>query len=131
MINETIRSAVIALAAAGITATMTGAAYADDDLYAPHAQAAAHVRADGSLIRQKGIASVTHPSTGTYCIAFTDPDIQVRDSVPQATVEAGSGILSIRTTPHSFCGNAANTLTVFTRDVDGVRTDLSFTVTIP
>ncbi|MEV0774507.1 hypothetical protein ACIBLA_35645 [Streptomyces sp. NPDC050433] len=134
------RARAIALTVAALVSVPVLASTAvavPDTMYAPHAQAAARISSNGAILASKGIDAVTRPAvgssnrTGTYCITFTDPELDLAQTAPQVTVEADSGTVSMRTAPHSFCNNARDTLTVFTRNTSGNRTDLSFSVLIP
>ncbi|MGW7276523.1 hypothetical protein ACWGH5_39270 [Streptomyces sp. NPDC054864] len=132
---STTRAAWITATAAAFAIAIAGTAHAvPDTMYAPHAQAAARISDEGAILASKGIDTVTGPQTngrGAYCITFTDPDLELTDSAPQVTVEADSGTATMHTTPHRFCNNAENTLTVFTRNTGGTRTNLAFAVAIP
>ncbi|MGW7312313.1 hypothetical protein [Streptomyces sp. NPDC054865] len=138
--STTGRARAIALTVAALVsvpALASTAVAVDDTMYAPYAQAAARISAGGTILASKGIDRVDRPTvtsqrTGTYCIKFTDPDLDLTETAPQVTVESTLGVATMVTTPHSFCGNAAKTLTVFTRNnTDGTRADHGISVLIP
>lgn len=57
---------------------------------APGARVAALVGPGGTLVRKRGVASVTNPATGTYCVAVkASTRVDVERVVAQATVEWG------------------------------------------
>ena len=60
---------------------------------APSARLAALVRPDGTLARKRGVASVTKPETGEFCITpKASTGIDVARVVPQVSVEWGLSI---------------------------------------
>ncbi len=54
---------------------------------APNARIAAFVQAGGAVVRSKGIAAVTHPSTGVYCIDPAAAAFAVNTAVPTLSVD--------------------------------------------
>jgi hypothetical protein len=130
-------AAVVAALAAG---TAGGVALADDSAVkalSPHAQASAWIRADGSRAQSQGIASVTKPDVGVYCVRFDDATrIQVGRSTPQATLSLGSqgkpwgSSVLVAAAPTAACGNATDALTVLTGGPNGPL-DHDFVLAVP
>jgi hypothetical protein len=54
---------------------------------APNARIAAVVQSGGAVVRSKGIAAVTHPSTGLYCIDPAPSTFDVGRAVPVLSVD--------------------------------------------
>ncbi len=54
---------------------------------APNARIAAVVQSGGAVVRSKGIAAVTHPSTGVYCIDPAASTFAVGKAVPVLSVD--------------------------------------------
>lgn len=68
---------------------------------------------------------------GTYCVSFTK-ELNLAQTASQATAESADfGVVSVITRPHGWCGGEQGTLTVVIRGQDGLRKNLSFTLTIP
>ncbi|WP_329214742.1 hypothetical protein OG257_36815 [Streptomyces sp. NBC_00683] len=129
------RARAVALTVAALVSVplLTGTASAAPvDLYAPYARAAAKVASDGTLLAAKNVASVTKPATGQYCVKVSDPDIDdLKDAAIQATSNSAWATLIVFGTPTGTCGNAANTITVWSADRNGTAwTNSSFTVTV-
>jgi hypothetical protein len=97
------------------------------------------INADGTFSRSKGIAAVSHPTAGNYCITldagidpastvpiatpnFTGDDTSIGDNLPQALVEGGtgnsphltcpSGTLGVVTMSRTITTNAGNVTTI-------------------
>ncbi|MCX5377578.1 hypothetical protein [Streptomyces sp. NBC_00091] len=120
----------LALAALASVPALAGTAVAVDDLYAPHARAAAKVQgSDGDLLASKNVASSWQVDTGKYCVKITDPDIDLTDAVVLATPNSGSGnrTAEVRTTPTSTCGD---NITVFTHHATAGYVNTSFTIAV-
>ncbi|MFD9632658.1 hypothetical protein [Streptomyces violascens] len=91
----------------------------------PYVQAAA----DGALLREKRIKSVTRPATGQYCVKV-DAGVDVANSIVQVELYDAYR-RTVRITPTSQCGNAANTITVLMWTHDGTAaTDARFTAAV-
>lgn len=101
--------------------------------YAPYAQAAAAVKADGTVVRSKGVTAVTKISTGQYCIQL-DPGIDATKTVPTATAEwSGSpwGASIYIRQDASVCGaDTARNIFVGTGTASGAK-DMGFDVVVP
>ena len=54
---------------------------------APNSRIAAFVQAGGAVVRSKGIAAVTHPSAGVYCIDPSASPFNVNKAVPSLSVD--------------------------------------------
>lgn len=129
------RALALTIAALVSVPVLAGTAVAAPvDMYAPYARAAAKVAADGTLLAAKNVASVTKPAntTGRYCVKVSDPDIDdLKDAAIQATSNSAWGTLIVFGQPTATCGNAANTITVWSADRNGTGwTDTAFTVTV-
>ncbi|WP_329075032.1 hypothetical protein [Streptomyces niveus] len=124
-------SASIALAAAaGIAFAAAPGAPADT----PHAQAAAWVNADGTVNHSRGIAQVTRPSTGRYCVTLSDVK-NINAVIPVATLvhaANGSSITFTRTgMPLGLCDGMSDTILVNTHDKAGAFQNYSFDFVTP
>lgn len=136
----TTRSKVaVAAALAAVTAAVgTAIAFASTPgpARSPYAQASALVEADGTLAQSKGIASVEKPSTGAYCIKFTDAARLDPQKITPIAVLGATGqtpwdsTIMVRTDPARECGEAANTVAVMTGTANGYM-DLPFYIAIP
>ncbi|MEU9204280.1 hypothetical protein [Streptomyces sp. NPDC048332] len=127
-------AAALSLLAAGAVA---GVAIADDAAVAakaPYAMASAQINADGSRAQSKGIKSSTRAGTGIYCVTFDDATrIDVSRSTPVATLITTGGpeyAINLRTTPSPECGDAADTLTVYTGERN-LMADAPFMLLVP
>jgi hypothetical protein len=92
---------------------------------APYAQAAAVVKADGTVERSHGVVNVTRVAAGTYTIEV-DASIDVAASVPIATLSTTIGAGAIFATAIS-----SNTISVSTLNVPSGSHDWSFNVIVP
>lgn len=124
----TVGSAVfLATGVLGGTAAHAGA----DGVHAPYAQAAAVVNADGTVVRSQGVAEVTKPGVGTYCVRL-DGEKDVNTLVPTATLsgraEWGAQVY-VETTPVANCGNASDVVGVLTGTANG-SSDQPFTIVL-
>ena len=54
---------------------------------APNARIAAFIQAGGTNVRSKGLAGVTHPSTGVYCLDPAADAFNVNRAIPQMSVD--------------------------------------------
>ena len=54
---------------------------------APNARIAAFVQAGGTVVRSKGVAAVTHPSAGVYCIDPATAGFAVNKAIPTLSVD--------------------------------------------
>jgi hypothetical protein len=101
-----------------------------------YARAVALVAAGGSVIRSQGVAAVTHPSIGLYCIDPKD-DYDVTRVVPNVTVDWSTsfGDALLAQYRSSGVGCPAGNIAVLTMSgEDGTfdpSNDVSFTVTVP
>jgi hypothetical protein len=139
---KTRRGKYIAVTGIGtlLAGAAAGVAFAAGPNYlalAPHAQASAVVNFDGTIYTSQGVKQVTKPSTGVYCLTFDDSRrIAVARSTPSATLFASEGSspagynVLLNTTPTKACGQAADTLTVFTFSPQGA-VDYPFSVVVP
>ncbi|WP_327253612.1 hypothetical protein [Streptomyces sp. NBC_01244] len=135
---STTRSKIAAAAVlAAVTASVgTAVAFASQagPARAPYAQAGALVEYNGALSQSKGIAPVQKPSAGTYCIKFTDARLDPQKLIPTAVLGASGttpwdATIMVRTDPWAACGNATDTVTVFTGTSAGAQ-DLPFYIAI-
>ncbi|MFE9045968.1 hypothetical protein ACFYOG_34370 [Streptomyces sp. NPDC007818] len=127
-------AAALSLLGAGAVA---GVAIADDAAVkakAPYAMASAQINADGTRAQSKGIKSSTRIDTGIYCVKFDDATkIDVSRSTPVATIVTTGGpqyAINLRTSPSPECGNAADTLTVYTGERN-LMVDTPFMLLVP
>ncbi|MFI6695106.1 hypothetical protein ACIBLA_25805 [Streptomyces sp. NPDC050433] len=123
-------SIALAAAAAGIAFAAAPGAPAS----APHAQAAAWVNSDGTVRYSQGIAQVTHPSTGRYCVTLSDVK-DINAVIPVATlVHAANGssiTLTRNAPPQNLCNGTPDTILVNTHDKDGAFQNYSFDFVTP
>ncbi|WP_433887787.1 hypothetical protein [Streptomyces sp. CA-111067] len=129
------RFLALALGAASVPALAVTASAAPTDLYAPHAQAAAKVRAAANvapvLVAAKNIESVTRgTSAGSYCVKVSDPDIDLTNSAVVATMSQNRAMITAIPDPHPWCRNDPMTITVVITDSAGAALDAPFTVAV-
>lgn len=138
---DSTRTKIAAAAAAGALVAVAGtvaATAADADAgpaQARYAQASALVVSNGTLMQAKGIAQVSKPSVGVYCITFSDSHIDSEKTTPVATIATGPDtpwgtVVHLATDPTEGCGRAGNTVTAFTGTAEGLR-DNAFYITVP
>ncbi|WP_441247019.1 hypothetical protein [Kitasatospora sp. McL0602] len=134
---STTRAKILAAAIAVTVTAGVGTAYAATigPARAPYAQVAALIGNDTKTFQSKGIKNVTKAGTGVFCLTFTSPLVDPQKIVPQATIVASDGTqwgseVHVRTEPSSSCGEATDTVTVFTGTVNGGPADLNFYFTI-
>ncbi|MFJ8973808.1 hypothetical protein ACIRJ3_38445 [Streptomyces anulatus] len=121
------------LGVATVGATLGGIAMAADpttNTVAPYAQAAATVYANGTTAQKTAtIASVTNPTTGSYCIVLTSL-VRASKSIPMATLAndapRGSDVRVSRNDP--TCPD--NSIRV-TTGTDGVAVNRPFYFMVP
>jgi hypothetical protein len=70
----------------------TTSTLATGGVVAPQARIAAFVAAGGSVVRSKGIAGVSHPSVGLYCVDPAGSTFNVNTAVPLASVDWSSSL---------------------------------------
>ncbi|MEU7856060.1 hypothetical protein [Nonomuraea sp. NPDC049141] len=136
--NKKVRAFVWVSAAAGLVVAVAGAGAAaatiamPTKVTAPYAQAAAVVNADGSINRAKGIAAVTKPATGRYCVELANKELDVTRLVPSATLQYTSFEYGIRVSmwPDPACGTRTDTFLVITGKPN-VWEDRAFSIVIP
>lgn len=133
--STTGRARAIALTVAALVSVpvlASTAVAAPVDMYAPYARAAAKVAANGELLAQKNVAESRKVNTGRYCVKVSDPDIDdLKDAAIHVTSNSSWGTLIAFGTPTSTCGNAADTITVWSADRNSTAwTDSAFTVTV-
>ncbi|MBT2472141.1 hypothetical protein J7E97_30855 [Streptomyces sp. ISL-66] len=131
------KNVVAAAAGAVVAGACTMAATPADagPARSPYAQAAALVVSNGTLLQAKGIAGVSKPSAGVYCITFTDSRVEAQEITPVATIATGPDtpwgtVVHLATDPTESCGRADNTVTAFTGSAEGLR-DNAFYITVP
>ncbi|MEV4558265.1 hypothetical protein AB0K51_14915 [Kitasatospora sp. NPDC049285] len=125
--------AVVSLLVGGVCTGVAGAATGTGTkVTAPYAQAAAVVNSDGSINRSKGIAGVTKPAVGRYCVELEDKALDVTRLVPVATLQYTSFEYGIRISmwPDPVCGTRSDTFLVITGK-PGVWEDQAFSIVIP
>ncbi|MFC4531539.1 hypothetical protein [Sphaerisporangium dianthi] len=123
------RIAAGALAAAAILApTAVQAAAAPS----PYAQAAAAVRAIGTLAYGKNIVSVSRPFTGRYCVRVGN-DVDLSTEVVLVTPWNDlNKTYGVWTAPHPLCGNLLHTIMVaFNTSDTKVAANTPFFLAIP
>ncbi|GAA1239940.1 hypothetical protein GCM10009665_33500 [Kitasatospora nipponensis] len=125
--------AVLSLLVGGVCTDAAGAATGTGTkVTAPYAQAAAVVNSDGSINRSKGIAGVTKPAVGRYCVELEDKSLDVTRLVPVATLQYTAFEYNIRISmwPDPVCGTRTDTFLVITGK-PGVWEDQAFSIVIP
>jgi hypothetical protein len=104
---------------------------------APNARIAAFVQAGGAVVRSKGIAAVTHPSTGLYCLDPKSDTIDVNRIVPSLSVDwsMSLGDALMAEWRSAGIGCPAGWIAVLTFDGEDGTFDLSdsvsFTIVVP
>ncbi|MGW3167891.1 hypothetical protein ACWC9Q_34875 [Streptomyces sp. NPDC001142] len=130
------RSRVIALATAGLCLAAAGGvavAAAPGGANAGHTQAAAIINADTSIVRSKGITSVTSPYAGRFCVRLDPVGLNVNEIIPIATLTTGGypGQIYVHPGATSECGNRADTLLVVTTNSRDEPENKQFSLIIP
>ncbi|MEU9760836.1 hypothetical protein [Streptomyces sp. NPDC047985] len=127
----TSRLLTLALAAATSLTVLSGTASAAD-IDAPYARAAAKVSSDAKLLGTKNVQSVTRGSAAaTYCVKVASRAVSnLSTAAIVATLNNFRGEITAIGAPHSYCGNAAHTITVVTSDSSGKGADRPFTVAV-
>lgn len=125
-------SAALSLLAGGAWAGVAVAAAPGAKVTAPYAQAAAVINSDGSVNRSKGIAAVTKPSTGNYCVELEDKDLDITKLVPSATLQRKTFDYDVQISmwPDPTCGSRTDTFLVLTGR-PGAFGDAAFSIVIP
>lgn len=123
-------SSATLIAATVVGLLSTPGVAAAQELDAPYARAAAVVNADGSLVRSKGVISVTRVSTGAYCVLLEDARIDANDTAPIATARAGATWTVIIRTPADECPNTTRYVEVVGH-YQGSRANVPFVVVVP
>ncbi|MGF1431073.1 hypothetical protein [Kitasatospora sp. LaBMicrA B282] len=131
-------TAVAALAVIGGVALVDRAAPDSDaePAAAAHAQVAAVIRPDGSVIRAHGLESVTKAGPGRYCLKLQQiPGLRLTDTVPVvspygAVTHPDTAALA-STDPTPTCDAAPDTITVYTGTADRPERDAAFSLLIP
>lgn len=132
--GNTMRIRVLALAAAAVASVplLAGpASAAPANLNAPYARAAAKVSADGTLLATKNVASaerVNGQPAGYYCVAVSDPTIDLRNAAVLATVNNFRSMITA--IPNSNCNGKTRTITVVTSNYHNDLADVPFTVAV-
>ncbi|MER6175506.1 hypothetical protein [Streptosporangium sp. NPDC001681] len=138
--NKKMRAVTLAGAALCVAATTAlgsaavAAIAAPSRVNAPYAQASALIAADGSIIRGKGIKSVTKaPALGRFCVQFEDSRLDVTEITPVATLSTGGYPGSIYIDPgvNSQCNNQKDTLLIVTTDENRAGQYREFFLLVP
>jgi hypothetical protein len=104
---------------------------------APNARIAAFVQAGGAVVRSKGIAAVTHPSTGLYCLDPSSSTFAVNKIVPSLSVDWSTslGDALLAQWRSSGVGCPTGWIAVLTMDGEDGSFDISdgvsFTIVVP
>ena len=115
----------------------TGAPRAIGGASAPNARIAAFVQAGGAVVRSKGIVSVTHPSTGLYCLDPKSDTLDVNKIVPSLSVDWSTslGDALMAQWRSAGVGCSAGWIAALTFDGEDGTFDLSdgvsFTIVVP
>ncbi|MGW7029085.1 hypothetical protein ACWGFX_18090 [Streptomyces xanthophaeus] len=131
--SRTRRACVTALASALISVPVLAGAASAVDMDAPYARAAAKVAANGTLVVGKNIESVRRAQAGIYCvkIAAAAKVANLREAAILATSNGDTVLLRTVGNPIALCGNAADTVAVYSNKIDtGAWTDSAFTVAV-
>ncbi|MGX1274920.1 hypothetical protein [Streptomyces phaeoluteigriseus] len=123
--------ALVTAAVASMTVLAGTASAAPADLNAPYARAAAKVAGDGTLLAAKNVVSAERFNgrpTGYYCVAVSDPTIDLRNAAVLATVNNYRAMITA--IPNSNCNGRTNTITVVTTDYTNDFRDVPFTVAV-
>ncbi|MEU3904042.1 hypothetical protein AB0F20_09505 [Streptomyces goshikiensis] len=129
------RTRFLALAAAAAMASVpvltATASAAPLDLNAPYARAAAKVGADGTLLATKHVSSserLNGRPAGYYCVAVSDPTIDLRTAAVLATVNNQRSMITA--IPNSNCNGKTRTITIVTSNYNNDAADVPFTVAV-
>ncbi|MFF9703578.1 hypothetical protein ACF1FE_20675 [Streptomyces griseofuscus] len=125
------RFLALAVATASVPLLAGSASAAPADLNAPYARAAAKVSANGSLLATKNVASserLEGRPAGYYCVAVSDPTIDLRNAAVLATVNNNRSMITA--IPNSNCNGKTRTITVVTSNYHNDPADVPFTVAV-
>ncbi|MEU0526216.1 hypothetical protein [Streptomyces niveus] len=130
------RAIVWTSAALGVAATAVGgvALAAAGGVTAPYAQASGVINADGSIVRSKGISSVSlGAAAGRFCVKFSDPRLNVNEITPVATLTTGGypGFIYVHPGATSECGNATDNLLIVTANDQQSGAYKQFSLLVP
>lgn len=138
--------AAVAVASVGPTndepapapAAPSGTEAAPGGVQAPNARLAGHINSDGSFIIKKGIAAITHPSVGHFCITpGANTGISTATAIPEAVVDwsNSSGDANMVQIRSSGFGCAAGDIEVLTFSGEDGSFDfadtVAFYITVP
>jgi hypothetical protein len=123
--------ALVTAAVASMTVLAGTASAAPANLNAPYARAAAKVGADGTLLATKNVSSVARLNgrpAGYYCVAVSDPTIDLSEAAVLATVNNFRSMITA--IPNSNCNRQSRTITVVTSNYNNDAADVPFTVAV-
>ncbi|MFK0230858.1 hypothetical protein ACIQUL_34395 [Streptomyces sp. NPDC090303] len=124
-----IRSALlgVVLAATVAPAVAAGPAYASD--WAPYAQAAAIVNANGTLAKAKNVTAASRASAGFYCVTLDASVDPAQSAITATPFNSVNRIGVVYPAPASRCGNDPQTLEI--RSYTGsAYSDSAFTLVV-
>lgn len=130
--NKSSRAVTVGVAAVACCAAVAGGvAYAvTDTVFAPYAQAAVTVAANGTILKAKGIDSVTRPSAGNYCVKVSDPDLTASNSIHSTASHTYRVDVVSYVSPQSTCGSDPKSIRVIMVDQNGTIVNAAFSLAV-
>jgi hypothetical protein len=101
---------------------------------APSARLAALIALDGSVVRSKGVASVTHPQTGVFCVkpSFSaNVDTLIPTLTPEWIHSHDASVSVQYQSAPLVCPGAIAVFTLTDNGVGWVFADEAFTIVVP
>ncbi|MFF3860021.1 hypothetical protein [Streptomyces sp. NPDC002209] len=117
----------VALLGAGVSGGIALAAA--DNVRAPYARAAVTVNDDGSIVRSKGIDTVTRLSDGRYCVKL-NPGVDPNNAVFTTASHRYRLFVVTELGNNPDCGDDPQSIRVTTTDHEGTFADGSFSLVV-
>ncbi|WP_026422272.1 hypothetical protein [Actinokineospora inagensis] len=129
MFRKILATGSIAVAVVALTAG-TATAAIPDNVDAPYARAAVMVKADGTVLKAKGVDSVVRKDVGRYCVTFTDSRLVPGEVIPTTAALTWDRFIAVPTYATAFCDNDRRVFAVGTSDNTKAWADSGFTLVI-
>lgn len=120
--------AVLLLAGTGYALADTGTQA--NKAEAPYAQVAVRSDANGTIVKQEGVVSVTKVATGQYCVKAI-ATVDVPSTIPFAVTYGRNYIAAYTAGGTSACGGDTQSYRVYTYDSNGAYADRAFSLLVP
>ncbi|GAA2992277.1 hypothetical protein [Actinokineospora diospyrosa] len=129
MFRKILVAGSMAVAVVALTAG-TAIAAIPDNVDAPYARAAVMVKADGTVLKAKGVDSVVRKDAGKYCVTFTDSRLVPGEVIPTTTALTWDRFVTVPAIPSSICDRDPRVFAVGTSDNTKAWADSGFTLVI-